>query len=80
MAVRGRKRHYKLAEIQTRHWQELASFVGSPKLWERMRAVVESVDDALKRVEATLPKEFPSRLFAAIANGVRSQTRRFKTG
>jgi serine/threonine-protein kinase HipA len=80
MALRGRKRHYKLAEIQTRHWQELATFVGSPKLWERMRTLVESLDDALQRVETSLPQAFPARLFASIANGMRSQARRFLTG
>jgi serine/threonine-protein kinase HipA len=80
MAVRGRKRHYKLAEIQTRHWQELARFVGSPTLWERMHALVGSMDEALTRVEAALPPEFPARLFTSIANGMRAQARRFKTG
>jgi serine/threonine-protein kinase HipA len=80
MAVRGRKRHYKLAEIQTRHWQELATFVGSPKLWERMRMLVESIDDALTRVQSSLPEQFPARLFASIANGMRSQARRFLSG
>jgi serine/threonine-protein kinase HipA len=80
MAIRGRKRHYKLVEIQTRHWQELATFVGSPKLWERMHTLVESLDDALQGVEAALPEAFPARLFASIANGMRSQARRFLTG
>jgi serine/threonine-protein kinase HipA len=44
MSVRGRTRHYRLREIQARHWRALASRAGSSKLWQRMQELVATAD------------------------------------
>lgn len=80
MALRGRSRHYKLDEIQPRHWQELARHTGIADLPKHMRALAESVDGALQRVEQILPAGFPGRLYEKIASETRAQALRFLQG
>jgi serine/threonine-protein kinase HipA len=75
MAVIGRKRRYRLLEIQARHWQALASQVGGPALWDRMRAMVDSAPGVFDGIE--LPRAFPSTVRSKISAGVREQARRF---
>jgi serine/threonine-protein kinase HipA len=80
MAVRGKRAHYKLSEIQPRHWQALGHKAGVRGVWQRMIALVESADMAFAQVEASLPARFPDRVFTTIRDGVRSQVRRFQNG
>lgn len=77
MAMKGRNRHYRLDDVQVRHWQELAQRAGIPNLWDRMQAFVESIDDALQRVEQALPADFPEHLFTKIARETRARANRF---
>jgi len=76
MSLRGTRKHYKLDEINTRHWQGLAQRSGVINLWERMIDFTESADAALQRVERKLPDAFPERVFTKIASGVRGQVKR----
>ncbi len=78
MAVRGGSAHYRIREIQARHWQALAESAGIPAMWQRMQEHVESVVPAIKRVEADLPRAFPERVFTTIRDGARGQVRRFE--
>jgi serine/threonine-protein kinase HipA len=73
MSVRGRTRHYRLREIQARHWRGLASRVGSPKLWTRMQELVTTADAKVESVREILPARFPERVIDAIEKGVRQQ-------
>lgn len=78
MALRGKSAHYRINEIQARHWQALAQSTGIRGLWEDMRTLIASADAALGRVEKTLPATFPERVFTTIRNGIRGQVRRFE--
>lgn len=78
MSLPGRRRHYRLDEVQVRHWRELAQRSGVPQIWVRMTRLVESADAALQTVEKLLPADFPERVFTKIAAGVRKQVNRFK--
>jgi serine/threonine-protein kinase HipA len=80
MAVHGKRAHYRLREIQPRHWKVLAGGVPVASLWEHMVAMVESAAAAIDRVEAKLPKSFPDRVFTTIRAGVRTQMQRFLVG
>lgn len=80
MAVRGKRAHYKLKDIQPRHWKDLAEQTGAGSLWQRMIALIEAADAAFARLEGTLPASFPERVFTTIRDGVRSQVRRFQGG
>lgn len=79
MAIPGKRPHYRLMEIQARHWQAAATFTGVPNLWERMREIAESVPAAFDRVEKVLPRSFPERVFTTIRKGTLSQAARFLT-
>jgi len=43
-----------------------------------MLGLVEQVDATLDVVEAQLPKAFPDRIWTPIADGMRSQTKKFQ--
>ena len=77
MAIRGKSRHYRLREIQPRHWHELAIRIGLPGLWGRMRNLVESADAHVAAVQARLPPSFPERVIDTIAAGVKQQAEAF---
>ena len=77
MAIRGNSRHYRLREIHPRHWHELALRAGVPRLWDRMRNLVESADAHVAVVKARLPSNFPERVIDAIAAGVKQQAATF---
>jgi serine/threonine-protein kinase HipA len=78
MAVRGKSAHYRVNEIQTRHWKALAEITGIPNMWEAMRIQVEAIGPAIDGLEATLPRQFPDRVFKTIRDGVRRQVHSFR--
>lgn len=80
MAVTGRSRHYKLHEIQARHWHDLAMREGGADLWRRMQQLVESAPEALERLVTHLPRDFPEAVMASIRAGVKGQSVRFLVG
>lgn len=79
MALRGKNVHYHFHEIQARHWHQLALKNGGPAVWEAMLQLVESVDDALARVESMLAGDFPAHTWESISAGMKSEARRFLT-
>jgi serine/threonine-protein kinase HipA len=78
MAVRGeRTAHYRLRDIQLRHWKRLAASCG-PGVWERMQAMVQSADGVLDAVSNELPEDFPARTWEPIAAGMRRHAQLFQ--
>jgi serine/threonine-protein kinase HipA len=75
MAVVGKRRHYRLAEIQPRHWRELAERVGGAALWERLQALADAAPRAFDRID--LPRTFPERVIVRMSEGVRKQSQTF---
>lgn len=80
MSVRSKNRHYRLKDIQARHWKREADKTGIPALWDRMIDVVERAPGAFESLEARLPEEFPSEVFEAMRDGIRRQAHDFKRG
>jgi len=80
MAVRSRNAHYKLLELQPRHWRLLAMQSGVEDAFDRMLALVQSVPEALRQVESQLPADFPESVWLAIRQGMLSQCERFDAG
>ena len=80
MALRGKSTHYRLSEIQPRHWRQLALMTGGEALWRTMLALVERVESALRSVENRVPPTFPAPTAAAIFAGMRAQVRLFQGG
>ena len=80
MAMRSKNAHYRLMDIQTRHWRKLAASCGVPGAWSSMQALVERVEAALSQVEQALPADFPEALWKKIAKGMRGQVAVFRAG
>ena len=78
MALRSKNAHYDIHGIRTRHWHNLALKNGGPVVWEAMLGLVEQVGAALDAVEARLPEVFPERIWTPIADGMRSQAKKFQ--
>ena len=76
MAIRGQNAHYRLVEIDVRHWKRLADSCGAG-VWERMTEMVEHVGDALQGVERRVPSGFPGQLWSRVAEGMRRHAAQF---
>ena len=80
MALRSKNAYYRLADIQTRHWQMLARQSGVADAFAVMVRLVEHVPTALELVEKELPGSFPKRLWTCIRDGMLQHQRRFLEG
>jgi serine/threonine-protein kinase HipA len=76
MALRSKNAHYKVGEIEPRHWHHLAEQAGE-EIWDNMVDLVENVNPALERVETALPKDFPGHVWSSISAGVRRHATKF---
>jgi len=79
MGVNAGNMHYRLRDIQARHWRRLASSAGD-RAWARMVGMVEEVDSVLDAVEAELPANFPPRLWTAVSQGMKRHAASFRNG
>jgi serine/threonine-protein kinase HipA len=77
MALRGRRPHYLLSEIQPRHFERLAGSLGDPEAWPAMQALVQCVPSALETVATHLPSGFPPAVWETVSQGLRQQRERF---
>ncbi|MBA5872148.1 MAG: type II toxin-antitoxin system HipA family toxin [Nitrospira sp. CR2.1] len=71
----GTNRHYRIDEVQRRHFVQTGTAAGLPK--SAMAMVFEEVADkalkALDTVAAGLPKDFPAALHASVSAGVKKR-------
>lgn len=71
MALRGKRKHYRVEAVARRHFNRTARLCGFGKDMESMIAdVIEKTPSAIERVRARLPPDFPLRLFDQIASRV----------
>lgn len=80
MAVRSKSAHYKLGEIQPRHWKAVALRSGIPWLWASMCELVAGVPTAVARVAGELPPDFPHSVSNAVFVGAQRHAQRFLSG
>lgn len=80
MAVRGKAAHYKLSEIQYRHWQALAHRSAVDDAWQAMLDMAQRLDGVLTVVNQRLPADFPAPLAHAIFQGARRHLNQFHLG
>jgi len=80
MALHAGNVHYRLLEIQIRHWRALAQTCGVTGMWEHMQQFVAKVPAALERVATLLPGDFPASVWEPISAGVRRQAELFQRG
>lgn len=80
MALRGKGAHYRMSDIQVRHWHGLAMQAGGAEVWAVMRGLVEFAPTAVAQALGRLPKGFPAHVAASIAGGVAKQVQVFLKG
>lgn len=77
MALPGRNRHYRLRDIERRHFNETAHGCGYRA---DMEAIIENtlarLPAVIDSVGARLPSDFPGDVFDSIADGIRRSARR----
>ena len=77
MAVRSRNAHYRMAEIQRRHWNAVAkSNALSEDFEEVITHFVESAQGVVDRVAAEIPGGFPPSVAEPIFNGLLAQAKK----
>ncbi|HEY1396508.1 type II toxin-antitoxin system HipA family toxin [Roseateles sp.] len=76
MGIKSRNMHYRLSEIQARHWHALA-VQASADAWGRMLDLAGRVPEALDQVESLLPSDFPETTWRPIASGTRRHAAQF---
>ena len=77
MALRGKNAHYKIVEIQPRHFQALADRYPDAEAWPAMLELATRVEGAIKAVQRRLPKGFAESVWAPISKGMLEQARSF---
>jgi serine/threonine-protein kinase HipA len=80
MALRGKNSHYRLADIQRRHFNATARLCG---LGADMEPIIVDVlartPAVIEQVETQLPQDFPEEVFAVVANGLMDSARRLES-
>ncbi|WP_423594777.1 type II toxin-antitoxin system HipA family toxin [Roseateles sp. MS654] len=76
MGLKSRNVHYRLSELQARHWHGLALQAGGDT-WPRMLQLAQRVPEALAEVQGRLPSDFPERTWVPIAAGLRRHADQF---
>jgi len=72
MSLKAKNKHYRIAEIERRHFNLVAHRCGLGADMESIIAeVIDATPSVIERVAAGLPKAFPSKLFDAITKGLR---------
>ena len=68
----GRSRHYRIEEVQGRHFVQTAETAGVPGAMaiDALREVAHAAPGAIKAIERTLPPGFPKRIHASVISGL----------
>ncbi len=76
MAVRDKSKHYRIAEIERRHFNATARQCGfGPDMESIIDDVLAKTNPAIERVGASLPPGFPEAIFASVTLGLKKSAR-----
>ncbi|HVY06517.1 MAG TPA: type II toxin-antitoxin system HipA family toxin [Burkholderiales bacterium] len=77
LALRGKNKHYKMGEIQRRHFNETAALMGIGKDAEALiEALLVKVPDAVEAAQRGLPRDFPQDVLDKILSGLTDSAKR----
>ncbi|HEX3628240.1 MAG TPA: type II toxin-antitoxin system HipA family toxin [Verrucomicrobiae bacterium] len=76
----GRSRHYRIEEIQGRHFVQTVEAAGLPgaRATDALREVVEAAPGAMKTIEKALPRGFPKKIHTSITSGLGNRLKRIE--
>ena len=75
MALRGKNAHYKIVEIQPRHFRALADRYPDAQAWPAMIELACQIEGAIKAVERQLPKGFAESVWAPTSKATLEQAK-----
>ncbi len=75
----GDGRHYRIDAIQPRHFAQTGAEAGIPKVLvaEALDEIAAGADEAMARLEHTLPAGFPEEIHASVSAAMKSRLRSF---
>jgi serine/threonine-protein kinase HipA len=77
MALRGKSAHYKISDIQPRHFQELAEKYPGAEAWPAMIELASRVEGAIRVVEKRLAEGFAESAWTATSAKMLQQAKSF---
>jgi serine/threonine-protein kinase HipA len=77
MAFRGKSVHYKIVEIQPRHFHALTDKYPGAEAWPAMIELAGRVEGAIVAVEKQLPKGFSESVWTPMSKGLLGQAKSF---
>lgn len=81
MAVRSRNAHYRVKDVQRRHWNAVAKRNAMGQDFEDViEEVLKKTPGAIAAVAAELPKDFPAAVAEPIFDGLERQAKRLADG
>ena len=68
----GAGRHYRVSEIQIRHFKQTGEAAGLPKslIDSAIQEIADGVKGAIARVEAALPSDFPAEIHSSVSKAM----------
>ena len=81
MAVAGKNRHYRWAEIRRRHFEEMARRCGlGDQFGQIVQNIIEATPAVVANVQRALPPRFPGHVSDPIVQGITDAVRRLEAG
>lgn len=77
----GDKNHYRIAEVQARHFLQTAEAAGVPKTLAResIDSIADTAEAALDEIEGELPKGFPGAIHTSVKTAAMERLRSLKS-
>jgi serine/threonine-protein kinase HipA len=77
MAPRGKTKHYKLQQIQRRHFNSTARLIGVGENAEPLLGdILASTPAVISRVQTKIPKQFPQQVLESVLQGLENSAKR----
>lgn len=79
MGISGKNKHYKIAEIQPRHFLSMAESLGLKKdlAEKKLQTLAEKSEMVIEKVAAQLPHDFPKEISAPIFESIKKSLKKF---
>ena len=76
----GKSRHYKIGEIQGRHFVQSGLSAGMPKalIWSVIDSIIDRAKDAIDETGNSLPKDFPMEIHDSVSKAVLERLERLR--
>ncbi len=80
MGISGKNKHYKIAEIQPRHFLSMAVSLGLKEepVEKILQALSEKSEEVIERVTAQLPRDFPKAISRPVFESIKKKSQKVR--